>query len=62
MQVRLQCQDRGNLMADLWSGMQLLVQSTLGDSEAARLKLASCAASEQALQAAMPLLLQEHSR
>lgn len=62
MQVRVQCQDRGSLLADLWAAMQMLVQASLADSKAAQVKSASCTASNGALQAAMPLLLAQHNR
>lgn len=62
VQVKLQCHDRGNLLADLWTGMQTLVHLSVADAKAARIELASCAASTEALQAAMPVLLSAHSK
>ena len=62
VQVKMQCHDRGNLLADLWTGMQTLVQTALAGATAARVKLASCAASAEALRVAMPVLLSAHSK
>lgn len=56
VQVTLQCQERGQLMAELWQSLQTLVSATLAACEAARLGLASDRARSEALQAAMPLV------
>ena len=59
VQVTLQCQERGQLMAELWQSLQALVSAALAACEAARLGLASNRATSEALQAAMPVV-QDH--
>ena len=61
LQVTLQCQDRGKLMAELWQGLQCLVTALLANCETARLSLSSSAGSREGLQAAMPVLQHHHA-
>lgn len=62
IQVTLQCQERGGLLAELWQGLHRLVHAALAACEAARLSLASNTATSQSLQAAMPVVQDQFFR
>lgn len=62
LQVTLQCQERGRLLAELWQGLHCLVHAALAACEAARLSLASDTATTQSLQAAMPVVQDQFFR
>ena len=62
MQVTQQCQERGNLLADLWRGMCSLTATSVASCEAAQLGLVQGLATAEALQCAMPVVREQYNR
>ncbi len=62
MQVTQQCQDRGNLMADLWHGLYSLTATSVASCEASQLGLVQGLATAEALQCAMPVVRDQYNR
>ena len=62
MQVTQQCQERGNLMADLWHGLCSLTATSVAICEASQLGLVQGLATAEALQCAMPVVRDQYTR
>ena len=62
LQVKLHCQVRGDLMAELWQNLCCLTSASLTAGKAAGAKSAACAAANEALWAAMPAVQDAYMR
>ena len=62
LQVKLHCQVRGDLMAEMWQNLCCLTSASLTAGEAAGAKSAACAAANEALWAAMPAVQDAYMR
>ena len=62
MQVTQQCQERGNLMADLWHGLCSLTVTSVASCEASQLASVQGLATAEALQCAMPVVRDQYTR
>ncbi|KAL0022336.1 hypothetical protein WJX77_001433 [Trebouxia sp. C0004] len=61
-EVTQQCQERGNLMADLWHGLCSLTASSVASCAASQLSLVQGLATAAALQCAMPVVREQYTR
>ena len=49
-------------MADLWQGLSSVTSAGLADAEAARLRMTASLAATEALQAGMPIVMDQYTR
>ncbi|KAL0046820.1 hypothetical protein WJX82_010732 [Trebouxia sp. C0006] len=61
-EVTQQCQERGNLMADLWRGLCSLTATSVASCEASQLGLVQGLATAEALQCALPVVREQYNR